>query len=197
MGTILARRWAAAGHTIALGSRDRERASEVAAQLGEDVRADSIAGAGAFGDVVVLAVPWYAWTDVQREIGTLDGKVVIDPINPLMSSGSLAVGHKTSAAEMIAADLPRARVAKAFNHVYFPILENPDFGGEPADLFYCTDDDRARNTVAVLAEDLGFRPIYCGPLKMARHLEPLAALWIQMAFHFGRGPNFTFKLIER
>ena len=192
MGQTLAKRWQAVGHDIVLGSR-----TPATTRIPLACRIVSLADAAAFGEVIVFAFPWHALTDILPEIGKLRNKVVIDAINPMMSSGSLAVGHKTSAGEIIQFELPRAEVVKAFNHVHWQILENPDFNGEEPDLFLCGDYTAAKQITSDLARQIGFRPIDCGPMKQARALEPLAYLWIQMAFNYGHGPNFAFKLIKR
>ena len=194
LGQRLARGWQAAGQEVRFGTRTPDAAPP---PLAPGVPRVTAAEAGAWAETIVLAVPWYAFTDVERDLGPLAGKLVIDPMNPLLSSGSLALGHKTSAAELVATAFPRAHVVKAFNHLYSTHLDDPLFDGAPADAFFCGDDPQARAQVADLAAALGLNPVDCGPLKMARHLEPLAALWLQMAFHFGRGPGFTFRLVTR
>ena len=192
MGQTLGARLQQAGHDVCLGSRDPAQR-----QIIVPLPLVTIAEAAARADIVALAFPWHALTDVLRATGPLRGKVVIDAINPLMSSGSLALGHKTSAGEIIQHELPRAEVVKAFNHIHWQILENPRFGQEQADLFYCGDYTHGKRLVAGLATELGFRPVDIGPMKQARALEPLAYLWIQMAFNYGHGPDFAFKIIER
>lgn len=197
MGETFARRWVERGHDITLGSRDPERAAVLAAEIAPGVGATSPASAVAPAEVVVLAFPWYAATDVFREVGDLSGKVVVDCINPLMSSGKLALGHKTSAAEEIQRWVPRAYVVKAFNHIHWQILADPHFGDVVADAFYCGNDDDAKETVRALAVDLDFNPIDCGPLRSARLLEPLALFWIQLAFTGNLGVDFAVKLVHR
>lgn len=192
MGQTFASRWSASGHEVVLGSR-----SPQTSQLPIDIPVVSLNEAVTFAEVIVFAFPWHALTDILREVGKLKNKVIIDAINPLMSSGSLAVGHKSSAGEIIQHELPRAEVVKAFNHIHWQILENPAFGSETPDLFLCGDFNAAKRTVSSLATEIGFRPVDCGPMKQARALEPLGYLWIQMAFNYGHGPNFAFKLIEK
>jgi predicted dinucleotide-binding enzyme len=48
-----------------------------------------------------------------------------------------------------------------------------------------------------LAAELGFDPIDSGPLSNARFLEPLAALWIWLAYPGGRGRDIAFRLVSR
>src|SRR4051812_29244461 len=87
-GRGLVRRWAAAGIPTVIGSRDADRASEVAAELaaatGGDVRGLANADAAAAADVVVVAVPYDGHADLLRSLAvTLAGKVVVDCVNPL------------------------------------------------------------------------------------------------------------------
>ena len=94
-GRGLAVRLAAAGQRVLLGSRDAERAGEVAAQVAE--RATAAAGgtgvsvtgganvdvAGA-ADLVVVAVPYAGHADTLAELATpLAGKVVVDCVVPM------------------------------------------------------------------------------------------------------------------
>ena len=64
-------------------------------------------------------------------------------------------------------------------------------------MFICGDDADANSTVAELGRELGFDVVDAGPLKVARYLEPLAMLWIHLAYFRGFGPDFAFKMIRR
>ena len=110
---------------------------------------------------------------------------------------TLALGHTTSLAEEIAAAVPAAKVVKAFNGIHFSLLEKPVFSGFKADVFYCGDDTEAKGLVAQLIIDTGFEPVDTGPLRNARLLEPLANLWMQLAYVNGRGTEIAFKLLPR
>lgn len=191
MGRALGAAWRPHGHTITFGSRTPT------AELLDGSPVLDIGSAAAAAEVVVFAFPWYALIDVVRAVDKLAGKIIIDCINPLTSSGSLALGHKWSAGEEIANTFPLAHVVKAFNGVHHEHIANPTFSGYSADVFYCSDWDAAKAAVAQLAAEMGFNPVDVGPIKQARYLEPLAALWIQVAFHLGRGPEFVFKLLPR
>lgn len=198
VGKMLATQFAKHGHEVCLGSREASRGTAVAQTLGLDgVHGGDLTTAVTHGDVIVFAFPWYALIDVVRVVGKLEGKVIIDCINPLTSSGSLALGHKRSAGEEIQKEFPLAKPIKAFNHIYLDHFADPLFNGEPASAFYCSDYDQAKKVVVQLAGEMGFDPIDIGPMKHARYLEPMAAIWIQMAFHLGMGTNFTLKLVNR
>ena len=85
--------------------------------------------------------------------------------------------------------VPGARVVKAFNTLLAQVLaEGPAFaGGQVAPVFYAGDDERAKQTVRVLAESMGFAPVDAGGLKNARYLEPLAGLNIYFGYGAGLG----------
>ena len=197
MGGTLGKLWAAKGHVVMFGSRDPAKAKVQAAELsGAD--GGSIDEAAAFGQVVLLGVPWRAAIETVTRLGpALKGKTLIDMTNPIGDGMTLALGHTTSLAEEIAATVPAAKVVKAFNGIHFSLLEKPVFSGFKADVFYCGDDAEAKALVAQLIIDTGFEPVEAGPLHNARLLEPLANLWMQLAYVNGRGTEMAFKLLPR
>ena len=200
VGGTLGKAWAAKGHEIVFGVRD-PRAAKVQDAIkatGGKARAASVKEATAQAEVVVLATPWGATQDAIKAAGNLGGKIVIDATNPLKSDLSgLALGHTTSAGEEVARWAPGAKVVKAFNTIGAQHMANPRFGAESASMFICGDDAAAKKTVATLAEALGFEPVDAGPLTQARLLEPLAMLWISMAYAYGHSVNIAFRLLRR
>jgi predicted dinucleotide-binding enzyme len=197
MGSTLGRLWAGCGQDVFFGSRDPQRGKALAAEVGRGAQGGSIEQASAFGDVLALAVPWHAAQETVRIMLPLDGKVLIDMINAFeMDSGPL-LGFTTSAAEQIASWAPGARVVKAFNSIHFASIANPDFGGQAASQFYCGDDLNAKAQVARLSTDIGLDPVDAGPLWMARQLEPLAFIWIYLAWGQNLGTDTALKLLRR
>jgi len=200
VGGTLGKMWAAKDHEVAFGVR-RPNDAKVQALLtatGKRARAVSVKDAVAGAEVVLLATPWSATEAALRDAGELRGKVVVDATNPLKSDLSgLAIGHSTSAAEQVAGWAPGARVVKAFNTIGAAHMADPRFGTQRASMFICGDDASAKATVVRLAGELGFDPVDCGPLTQARLLEPLAMLWISMAYAYGAGPNIGFALLRK
>ncbi|KKN34422.1 hypothetical protein LCGC14_0793980, partial [marine sediment metagenome] len=76
-------------------------------------------------------------------------------------------------------------------------LTKLQFGSQNASTFICGDDLEAKSIVSKLGEDIGFDVIDAGPLKNARLIEPLAMLWIDLAFNRGMGTDIAFKLLRR
>ena len=92
-----------------------------------------------------------------------------------------------------------AKVVKAFNTTFAALMasESRMFGETPPTGFYCGDDVAAKAVVSDLIRDTGLDPIDAGPLEMARCLEPLGFLMIDLGFNQKRGTNIAFRLLKR
>lgn len=191
-GRGLALRWAAAGQSVIIGSRDPQRAAEVAAQITAEVEAltGGRAGTGevtgadnhaaAQGDLVVLAVPWAAHADTVTSLAPqLAGRVVVDCVNPLGfdAQGAFALPvTEGSAAEQAAALAPQARVVGAFHHVSAVLLGDPTVASIDVDVLVVGDDREATDTVQAWAGLIpGMRGVYAGRLRNAGQVEALTA----------------------
>jgi NADPH-dependent F420 reductase len=197
VGSALAKGWARGGHSVVLGTRDasQEKVKTLVQALG--VQAALPADAAINADVVVLAVPWNATEASIRGLGSLAGKVVIDTSNPIGEGFSLAVSGGSSAAEMVAGWAAGARVVKAFNMTGAGNMIDPAYPDGKAVMFVCGDDAGARNTALGLAKELGFDAVDAGSLDNARFLEPMALLWVRLAYMQGLGPNIAYGLLRR
>jgi NADPH-dependent F420 reductase len=185
-GRGLARRFALAGHRVVIGSRSAERAAAVAAELAETLPAEvEVSGAAnrdaaAAGEVVVVAVPWEGHRALLAEVAAaLEGKIVIDCVNPLGFDGkgafALAV-EEGSAAEQAAALLPGSRVVAAFHHVSAVLLLDPAVDRLDTDVLVLGDDREATDAVQALVDEIpGMRGIYAGRLRNAHQVEALTA----------------------
>jgi NADPH-dependent F420 reductase len=195
IGGNLGRRWAQNGHEIRFGVRAPNEIAALLAECGPNASAGDPRSAAAFGDVVVVALPWAAVAEVLAQLGDLRGKIVVDATNPLKWQDGPVHAIEGSAAETIAGLLPGARVVKAFNTLGAEHILHPVVGGLPADAFVCTDDDQARAAVAELASQIGFRPLDLGPLRNARVAEHVAVAWIHLAMKAGLGRDIAFKVV--
>ncbi|MDJ0522874.1 MAG: NADPH-dependent F420 reductase [Planctomycetota bacterium] len=199
VGAALGRRWSEAGHDVVFGVRDPS-AAKVTKLLERAPGALAAAPATATGDaeVVVLATPWAVSEDVVLGLGDLDGRILVDCTNPVQPDlKGLTVGHTVSAGEMIAGWAAGAKVVKAFNTTGSGNMEEPAYAEGATTMFLCGDDPQANRKVAGLAKDLGFEVVDAGGLHVARLLEPLAMLWINLAYAQGMGPDIAFRLMTR
>jgi predicted dinucleotide-binding enzyme len=200
VGAALGARWSAAGHAVIFGSRTphSDRVRQLVARSGPSAAVMAPRDAVGEADATLLAVPWPAARSALAEAGDLSGQLLIDCTNPLLSDLSgIEVGHLTSAAEQIAAWSPGARVVKAFNTASTKVMLDPRFGEQQATMFYCGDDAAAKGIVKRLIADVGFEPVDAGPLISARYLEPLAMLYIHLAYQQGWSSDCAFKIIKR
>ena len=192
-GSGLALRWARAGESIIIGSRDAERAQARASQIAQTVGLlGSVEGAEnntavKMCDIVVLAVPFAGQAELLKALkpSFRPGTVLIDATVPLAA----AVGGRPtrvlgvwqgSAAEQAAEIVGKnVSVAGAFQSLSATVLQ----GDQPVDcdVIVCSDDDRARQVASELATKIpGVRAIDGGKLENARIVEAMTALLITL-----------------
>ncbi len=175
VGSNLGRAWTRAGYEVMFSSLDLEADKRLAAQVGPKASAGTTQQAAAFGDVVVVAVPYGALPALGRSLGNaLQGKAVIDASNPFPArDGDIAVeAREKGAGEVSARLLPGAHIVRAFNAVGAARMsvmhENPGKVGMPI----AGDDQQAIAKVSRLIRDIGFEPVLVGGLAKGRYLMP-------------------------
>jgi hypothetical protein len=188
VGAQLGKLWAKKGHEVTAGlregSKDRQKASD--AGVGVATPADAVKDA----DVVAIALPWQAAESTLKAL-SLDGKVVIDALNPMGNDLTVQVPPAGSAGEQVAQWAKGARVVKAFNTIGAPLMGDSTF-----DMMYCGDDAAAKDVVRGLIADTGMKPVDVGPLSNARYLEQMSGLWVDLVVK-QRRPVFGFNLVEK
>jgi NADPH-dependent F420 reductase len=192
-GTGLALRWARAGETIIIGSRDAKRAQEAAEQIkakaGSQAQISGMENAAvcAASDLLVLTVPFEGQATLLKQLkpAIRPGSTLIDATVALAtsiggrSSRTLSV-WQGSAAQQASELVPKGvSVAAAFHNLSADLL-NGDSALD-CDVIVCSDDPRASQITRSLAAKLpGVRPIDGGKLENARVLEQITALLIGM-----------------
>ena len=183
-GRGLARRFAAAGLPVVIGSRSADRAEEAATALveavGGTVTGADNAGAAAAGDIVVVAVPWDGHGELLASLkDALAGKVVVDCVNPLGfdKQGAYALPvEEGSAAQQAQAILADATVVGAFHNVSAVLLEDPEVATVDTDVLVLGDVREATDLVQDLCAVIpGVRGVYGGRLRNAHQVEALTA----------------------
>jgi predicted dinucleotide-binding enzyme len=178
IGSTVAKLWADAGYEVRLASRHPEALAPIVKRLGARASAGTPAEAAAFGDVVMLTVPVNAMPDLARDLAPLlAGKVVIDTGNAYEKrdgdAARAATAHPAGSAGWAAALFPKARWVKAFNTVYFKVLESEAHReGDRVGIPLASDDRDAMDTVAGLVRDAGFEPVPVGALARGKEFEP-------------------------
>ena len=171
-----------AGHNVTFSASNPQHATDAAADVGARAAASNNEAVNA-ADLVILAIPATALGAVATEIGaSAAGKVVVDVSNRPTPDPA---GAPTSIAEELQAQLPGSSVVKAFNTAFAVRQADPVVDGIQLDGFVAGDDGDGKTAVLELVESAGFRPIDVGPLPMARTLEALGWLNIQLQIRNG------------
>ncbi|MFE3164107.1 NADPH-dependent F420 reductase [Streptomyces sp. NPDC059224] len=190
-GKGLALHFARAGHKVVIGSRSAGRAEEAAAEIraragsAVDVLGLDNKGAVEAADAVLIVVPWDGHEELVAALApVLAGKLVISCVNPLGFDKRGAYGldvEEGSAAEQTQRLVPDAVVVGAFHHLSAVSLWEAEGPLGHEDVLVVGDDRDAKEKVAALAATITGRPgIDGGVLRLARQLEPLTAVLINI-----------------
>jgi NADPH-dependent F420 reductase len=188
-GSGLALRWARAGETVVIGSRDPQRAADTAAKIREKT-GGNISGAEdkaacKSAEIVVLTVPFEAQAETLKHIkpALRTGQILVDTTVPLAASvggrptRSLGV-WQGSAAQQAAELAPEGvLVVAAFHNVSAELLHHE--GPVDCDVIVCSDDKASAQRIRALARKIpGVRTVDGGKLENARIVEQITALLI-------------------
>ena len=182
LGGTLAQLFVETGHEVAIANESGpESLTDLSDVLGAQLHAVTPKRAIQFGDVVFLAIP-FRKRETLPPADAFAEEIVVDATNPYTSTYHVMdLGDRTSS-EVIAAQLPDARIVKAFNTIYWETLR--DFGhpelpeSERFAIFLAGDDPEAKAIVSDLIRDIGFGPVDTGPLATGGALlEPGSALY--------------------
>jgi NADPH-dependent F420 reductase len=191
-GSGLAVRWAHAGHTVIIGSRDAAKAQAAADELNAILGKPLLTGkangdAVDAADIVVLTVPFASQLSTADTLKhKLDGKILVDVTVPLMPPkvSTVQLPEADSASVALQALVgPNVKVVSAFQNISAHKLKKLDHK-IPCDVLVCCDDKDARLVVMGLAEDAGLRGINAGPLANSTVAESLTSvlIWINRAY---------------
>jgi hypothetical protein len=196
----LALRWARAGETVIIGSRDAERANAAAAKIQARVPDAKIWGAEnaaacSATDLLMLTVPFEGQAALLKQLkpAIKPGTILIDATVPLAASvggrATRTLGVWQGSASQQTAELvpTEVSVVAAFQNVSADVLNGDD--PVECDIIVCSDDPNATQVAIELAIKIpGVRAIDGGKLENARIVEQITALLIGMNIrHKGHG----------
>ena len=182
IGSTTARLFVEAGHEVAVSnSRGPASLAGLVTTLGPNARAMTVADAARWADIVLLAIPWRT-PEALPPAETVAGKVVVDAMNPYMKDGTIADLGASSSSEETRKRLPRARLVKAFNTIWFKHLAERGRKDLPLDdrhaIFVAGDDADAKKTVMTLIAEIGFGAVDTGSLAQGgRRQQPDTPLY--------------------
>jgi predicted dinucleotide-binding enzyme len=179
VGSAIGASWVRAGHEVMFSSLNLEHDKALAAKLGGGARAGTPREAAAFGEVLMISVPYDALPAVGKDLGELlKGKIVIDTNNPFTGRDgdtgkwALEKGAGFASKEL----LPGARIVRAFNAIAAAQMgaayQSPGKVGMPI----ASDDAQAIEVASRLIHDVGYEPVLIGGLEKGKYLMPGTAL---------------------
>jgi predicted dinucleotide-binding enzyme len=184
IGATSARLFVRAGHEVALSnSRGGEGLEALVAELGPKAQATTIEVAASFGDVILIAIPFGKFSTLPAD--AFKGKVVIDAGNYYPErDGNFAELDKdeTTSSELMSAHLKEARLVKGFNTIWFEHLATQGDASLSLEnrraIFIAGDDSQAKETIALLIEEIGFAAVDTGFLhEGGRSQQPGTAVY--------------------
>lgn len=189
VGSGIARKLAALGHDVMVGSRN---ATGKAAEF-EGIKLGTASEAAAHGEWVVNALPGETSLRVLEQCD-IAGKILID------------IGNYDSAVDQpIAVPLgvaiqqahPTTRLVKTLNSVSAHLMVDPGNLQQKHSVFIASNDEAAKREVTALLERFGWQDIIdLGDLGACRAMEQLIPLWMSLEKQTG-GPQFNLAVIRR
>jgi predicted dinucleotide-binding enzyme len=169
IGGTAAKLFLNAGHEIAISnSRGPQSLQLFVESLGPGAKAMTVEDSIAFGDIILLAMPWRKREELRSLPSELfKNKIVIDATNPYSENFEVIDLENRTSSEEIAKQVPSIHLVKAFNTLYYETLRD---GGRPSGedrlvLFIAGDDIHAKAEVSKLIEDIGFVAVDTGSLR--------------------------------
>jgi predicted dinucleotide-binding enzyme len=184
IGGSLATLWAKAGHELVISSRHPEELQDLARSLGPKVRVGTPREAAAFGEVVLISVPYMALPQVGRDYrNELSGKIVLDTGNPYpQRDGAMAEEARRKGTGVASMEyLPGTRLVRAFNAINWNDLKGEAHrAAERVAIPLAGDDQGALAVAARLVTDAGFDPVVVGSLSRAREFDVGTRVYTQL-----------------
>lgn len=175
IGGTLAKLWADAGYRVMISARDLDAVKKQAAEIGSNASAGTPAQAAAFGEVILISVPWGAFAQVAKDNeAELKGKVVLDTCNPSVGrdgeAAKAALENGTGTSDQ--ALLPGAKLVRAFSSLNYRALQTGAHkSGEKLGVPIGSDSKEALAVASQLVSDAGFEPVIVGNLARSKMFD--------------------------
>jgi len=178
-GGALGALFAKEGFQVMFSSRNPEQLKDLVASAGPNAKAGSVADAVAFGDVVLLVVPYTAVEQIGKDYGAaLAGKkLLMDVSNPIPRRDGedfvKKINDQGGAGLATAKMIPGAKIVRAFNAIgYGQLAKEAHRSGEPLGVPIAGDDKDAIALASSLIKAIGFEPVLVGDLAKGKYLVP-------------------------
>ena len=175
VGSAIGAVWVKAGHEVMFSSRHLDHDQSLAISLGAGASAGTPREAAAFGEVLIVSVPYGALPDVGKDLADLiKGKIVIDTCNPFPKrDGEIADWAREKGAGLASAELlPGARLVRAFNAIGAARMGSAYQELGVVGMPIAGDDAEAIAVASGLIREIGYEPVLIGGLAMGKYLMP-------------------------
>lgn len=176
VGTLLAK----AGHPVMFSSRHPDELKGLIEGAGSNARGGTVEEAAAFGDVILIAVPYSALPQIGKDNAkAFAGKIVLNASNPVYPrDGEIAkAAQEKGVGEADVEHLPGTRLVRAFNSTGAgKFTSEAHREGEKIGVAIAGDDADAMKVAAQLVREAGFEPVPV-PLARAKEFSPPAPLF--------------------
>jgi 8-hydroxy-5-deazaflavin:NADPH oxidoreductase len=175
LGTLFTK----AGHPVMFSSRHPETLTDLVNSAGPNAKAGSVDDAVAFGDVIVLVVPYTAVEEIAKTNGAAIAKkqLLVDVSNPIPRRDGedfvKQINESGGAGMATAKYFPGAKIVRAFNAIGYGRLENASTKSDgKVGVPIAGDDKGAIELASALITEIGFVPVLVGGLAMGKYLVP-------------------------
>ncbi|MBL6082158.1 NAD(P)-binding domain-containing protein [Belnapia sp. T18] len=169
--------WSQAGHEVLFSSRHPQNLAGLVARAGGGARAGKPDKAIAFGDAVLLSIPFFSLPDFDRnKAATLHKKIVLGTPNPFPNrDGEMAEAVRRSGrgtGPCLREWFPGVRIVRAFNSVLNQTLTSKAHRASArVKIPLASDHEEALQVASKLVTDAGFDPVIVGPLDRSREFD--------------------------
>jgi predicted dinucleotide-binding enzyme len=165
--------WVKAGHPVLFSSRHPNELNHLVVDLGSLAQAGTVPQAIAFGDVLLVAVPYHALPQIGQDYAdSLKGKIVLDACNAVAARDGPDIANEVEQNGIGITSqkyLPGTRLVRAFNTLNYTIFAREGNRPDPKLAVPIAGDDPAALRLAEeLVRDAGFEPVLVGKLADAR-----------------------------
>jgi 8-hydroxy-5-deazaflavin:NADPH oxidoreductase len=172
IGSTIGGLWVKNGHKVFLSDRHPDELKGLVAELGPLAQAGTIEQAIAFGDAILLTVPYGAIPQIGHDYSAqLKGKVVLDTCNAVPArDGAIAEEVEQNGIGVTTQKhFPGVRIVRAFNTMGYTIFAKEANRPDPKlAVPIAGDDAEAVKIAAALVRDAGFEPVVVGKLVDAK-----------------------------
>lgn len=182
IGKVVASNLVRGNREVTIASQKIEDAKALALELGSLAKATDVKTAMKDADIIILSVWFSTIQELFKEFSTeLQGKIIIDPSNPIAPDGNggfkKIIGASESAGQILTGLVPSgAKLVKALGSLGAGSLAKEAFQTPTKVLFYASDDKSLNNVVETLIKDNGFEAVNIGGIDQSIKMEVFGEL---------------------